>query len=56
MKNGFLTFKSLRSGSRMKRKKETKKLEKTALAGKKRSEMKNRAKFCAAIKNLEGSI
>ena len=30
MKNGFLTFKSLRSGSRMKRKKE-KKLEKKAL-------------------------
>ena len=55
MKNGFLTFKSLRSGSRMKRKKE-KKIREKSFGGKKRWEMKNRAKFCAAIKNLEGSI
>ena len=33
MKNGFLPFKSLRSGSRMKRKKEKKKLEKKAFWG-----------------------
>ena len=59
MKNGFLTFKSLRSGSqmKMKRKKERKKkIREKSFGGEKRWETKNRGKFCAAMKNLGESI
>ena len=52
MKIGFSTFKSLRSGSRMKRMK--KKIKEKSFGGKKRWEMKNWGKFCAAIKKFGG--
>ena len=54
MKNGFSTFKSLRSGSRLKRKK--KKIKEKSFGGKKRQEMKNWGKFCAAIKKIWGEV